>query len=66
MKRQRNINQMRELEKPPEKELSELEISSMHEKDFIVMIREMVKDLGKNWRQRLITRNFYQRNRFKD
>ena len=57
---------MRELEKPPEKELSELEISSMHEKDFIVMIREMVKDLGKNWRQRLITRNFYQRNRFKD
>ena len=49
---------MRELEKPPEKELSELEISSMHEKDFIVMIREMIKDLGKNWRQRLITRNF--------
>ena len=47
MKRQRNTSQMRELDKTPEKQLSELEISSLHEKDFRIMIVKMIQDLGK-------------------
>ena len=38
---------MKEQEKNPDKQLSELEISSLHEKDFRVMIVEMTEDLGK-------------------
>jgi len=34
MKRQRNISQMRELEKTPEKQLNEMDISSLQEKDL--------------------------------
>ena len=41
---------MRELEKTnkqTEKQLSELEISSLHEKNFRIMIIKMIQDLGK-------------------
>ena len=47
MKRHWNISQMRELDKTPEKQLSELEISSLHEKDFRIMIVKMIQDLVK-------------------
>ena len=39
------MRQMRELDKTPEKQLSELEISYLHEKDFRVMIVKMIQDL---------------------
>ena len=47
MKRQRNISQMKEQDKTPEKQLSEVEISNLHEKHFGVMIVKMIQDLGK-------------------
>ena len=34
MKRQRNKSLMKEQEKPPEKQLSEVEISKIYKKDF--------------------------------
>ena len=45
--------QIKEKDKSPEKQLSEMEISNLHEKDFRVMIVKMIQDLGKKWRQRL-------------
>ena len=45
--------QIKEKDKSPEKQLREMEISNLHEKDFRVMIVKMIQDLGKKWRQRL-------------
>ena len=44
MKRQRTLNQIREQEKTPEKQLRDLEIISLQEKDF----RLMMQDTGNN------------------
>ena len=52
MKRQINISQMKELDKTPEKQLSELEISSLHEKDLRIMIVKMIQNLGKKPRRK--------------
>ena len=46
MKRQRTITQIREKEKTPEKQLSDLEIISLQEKDFRLMIVKMTQDTG--------------------
>ena len=46
MKRQRTITQMREKEKIPEKQLSDLEIINLHEKDFRLMIVKIIQDIG--------------------
>ena len=46
MKRQRIITQMREQEKIPEKQLSGLEIISLQEKDFRLMIVKVMQDIG--------------------
>ena len=46
MKRQRTITQMREKEKTPEKQLSDLEIISLQEKDFRLMMLKMMQDTG--------------------
>ena len=48
MQSQRNKTQERELDKTPEKQLSELEISSLHEKEFRMMLVKMIQDLVKN------------------
>ena len=40
------MTQRREQEKKPEKQLSDLEISNLHEKDFIPMIVKMIQVLG--------------------
>ena len=40
MKRQRIVTQIGEQEPPPQKQLSDLEIINLHEKDFRLMIRE--------------------------
>ena len=47
MKRQRAIYQMKEQDKTPEKQLNEVEISNLPEKEFRIMIEKMIQDLGK-------------------
>ena len=39
--------QMKEQDKTPEKELNEVEIDSLLEKEFRIMIVNMIQDLGK-------------------
>lgn len=46
MKRQRTITQITEEEKNPESPLSDLEIISLQEKDFRLMIVKMTQDIG--------------------
>ena len=47
MKRQRAIYQMKEQDKTPEKQLNEVEIRNLPEKEFRIMIVKMIQDLGK-------------------
>ena len=44
---------MKEQDKTPEKQLNEVDIGNLPEKEFRIMIVKMIKDLGKEWRQRL-------------
>ena len=46
MKRQRTITQIREQGKNPEKQLSDLEIISLQEKDFRLMMLKVIQDIG--------------------
>ena len=46
IKRQRIMTQIREQEKTPEKQLRDLEIISLHEKDFRLIIVKMIQDFG--------------------
>ena len=52
MKRQRAMYQMSEQDKTPEKQLNEVEIGNLPEKEFRIMIVTMIQDLEKEWRQR--------------
>ena len=47
MKRQRALYQMKEQDKAPEKQLNEVEIGNVPEKEFRIMIVKMIQDLGK-------------------
>ena len=47
MKRQRAMYQMKEQDKTPEKQLSEVEIGNLPEKEFRIMIVKMIQDLRK-------------------
>ena len=47
MKRQRAMYQMKEQDKTPEKQLNEVEIRKLPEKEFRIMIVKMIQDLGK-------------------
>ena len=47
MKRQRAKYQMKEQDKTPEKQLNEVEIGNLPEKEFRIMIVKMIQDLGK-------------------
>ena len=47
MKRQRAIYQMKEQDKTPEKQLNEVEIGNLPEREFRIMIVKMIQDLGK-------------------
>ena len=47
MKRQRAMYQMKEQDKAPEKQLNEVEIGNLPEKEFRIMIVEMIQDLRK-------------------
>ena len=46
MKMQRIMTKIREKEKTPEEQLSDLEIISFQEKDFRLMIVKMMQDIG--------------------
>ena len=46
MKRQRTITQIREKEKTPEKQLSDLEIISLQKKDFRLLMLKMMQYIG--------------------
>ena len=47
MKRQWAIYQMTEQDKTPDKQLNEVEIDNLPEKEFRIMIVKMIQDLGK-------------------
>uniref|UniRef100_A0A8C9DXY7 L1 transposable element RRM domain-containing protein n=1 Tax=Phocoena sinus TaxID=42100 RepID=A0A8C9DXY7_PHOSS len=47
MKRQRAMYQMKEQDKTPDKQLNEVEIGNLAEKEFRIMIVKMIQDLGK-------------------
>ena len=47
MKRQRAMYQMKEQDKTPEKQLNEVEIGRLPEKEFRIMIVKMIQDLRK-------------------
>ena len=46
MKSQRKMSKMKEKDKTPEEQLSEVEIRNLPEKDFRVMLVRMIQDLG--------------------
>ena len=47
LKRQRAMYQMKEQDKTPEKQLNEVEIGNLPEKEFRIMIVMMIQDPGK-------------------
>ena len=47
VKRQRAMYQMKEQDKTPEKQLNEMEIRNLPEKEFRIIIVKMIQDLGK-------------------
>ena len=47
MKRQRDIYQMKEQDKTPEKQLNEVEVDNLLEKEFRIMIVKMIQDIRK-------------------
>ena len=47
MKRQRTMYQVKEQDKIPEKQLNEVEIGNLPEKEFRIMIVKMIQDLRK-------------------
>ena len=47
MKRQRARYQMKEQDETPEKQLNEVELGNLPEKEFRIMIVKMIQDLGK-------------------
>ena len=46
LKRQRIKTEIREKEETIEKQLTDLEIIKLHEKDFILMIMKMIQEFG--------------------
>ena len=47
MKKQKVMSQMKGQDKTPEKQLNEVEIDNLPEKEFRIMIVKMIQDLGK-------------------
>ena len=62
MKRQRTLFQMKGQDKTPEKEINEVEIGNLPEKEFRIMIVKMIQDLRKRMEkmQELFTKNLEQ------
>ena len=53
MKKQKPMSWMKGQVTIPEKQLNEVEIGNLPEKEFRIMIVKMIQDLKKEWRQRL-------------
>ena len=51
MKKQKVMSQMKEQDKTPEKQLNEVEIGNLQEKEFRIMIVKVIWDLAKQWRR---------------
>ena len=51
MKRQNVISQMKRQDKTPEKQLNEVDIGNLPEKEFRIMIVRMIQDLGKRMKK---------------
>ena len=47
MKRQRDMYRMKETDKTQEKQVNEVEIGNLPEKEFRIMVVKMIQDLGK-------------------
>ena len=43
--------QMKEQDKTPQKQLNEVEVGKLPEKEFRIMIVKMIQDVRKEWRQ---------------
>ena len=52
MKWQSNTSQMKEQDKTPEEQLSEMEIGNLLEKEFRIMVVMVIQDLGKRMEAR--------------
>ena len=52
MKRQRNIQHIKEHDKSPPNQTKEEEIGSLPEKEFRIMIVKMIQNLEKKWSYR--------------
>ena len=52
MEKQKVMSQMQGQDKIPEKQLNEVEICNLPEKEFRIVIVKMMQDLEKEWRQR--------------
>ena len=48
MRRQRNLSQMKEQNKTPEKELNEMEISNLSDAQFKTQVIRMLKELNED------------------
>ena len=53
MKRQRARYKMKEQDKTPEKQLNEVEIGNLPEKEFRIMIVKMIQDLRKTMEEKM-------------
>ena len=48
MRRQRNMAQLKEQNKTPEKELNEMEISNLSDAEFKILVIRMLKELSED------------------
>ena len=53
MKKQKVMSQMKEQDKTQEKQLNEVEIGKLPEKEFRIMIVKMIQDLGKRMESKI-------------
>ena len=61
MKMQKVMSQMNGQDKTPEKQLNEVGLSNLPEKEFRIMIVKMIQDLSKGMEARIEKTNVYQR-----
>ena len=53
MRRQRNVSQMKQKNKTPEKELNKMETSNLLDTEFKTLVTRMLSDLSENFNKEL-------------
>ena len=53
MRRQRNVSQMKQQNKTPEKELNKMETSNLLDAEFKTLVTRMLSDLSENFNKEL-------------